>query len=152
MTESGLSVGAVAKRCGVAVSALHFYEAKGLIASSRNAGNQRRYNKEVIRRVSVIKAAQKVGISLAEIKEQLSVLDTKRAPTQKDWEKLSKNWRASLDERIAYMERLRDYLTGCIGCGCLSMKVCPLYNQDDELAEIAPGPVILDGKHPADKD
>lgn len=149
MSELGLSVGAVAKRCGVAVSALHFYESKGLIASTRNAGNQRRYNKEVIRRVSVIKAAQKVGISLTEIKEQLSVLDLKRAPSQKDWERLSKNWRASLDERIAYMERLRDYLTGCIGCGCLSMKVCPLYNQDDELAAISPGPVILDGKRPA---
>ena len=121
MKEPTLSVGAVAKRCGVAVSALHFYEEKGLIKSWRNAGNQRRFNKEVIRRVSVIKAAQKVGISLAEIQAQLSTLDNNRTPTQQDWERLSKNWRASLDDRIAYMERLRDYLTGCIGCGCLSM-------------------------------
>jgi MerR family redox-sensitive transcriptional activator SoxR len=147
MSEPNLTVGAVARRCGVAVSALHFYEEKGLIKSWRNAGNQRRFNKEVIRRVSVIKAAQKVGISLAEIQEQLSTLDNNRTPTQKDWERLSKNWRASLDERIAYMERLRDYLTGCIGCGCLSMKVCPLYNQNDELEVRGPGPVILEGRH-----
>jgi MerR family redox-sensitive transcriptional activator SoxR len=148
MSESGLSVGAVAKRCGVAVSALHFYESKGLIHSTRNAGNQRRYHKEVLRRVSVIKAAQKMGISLAEIASQFETLPSHRAPSQQDWSRMSRRWQASLDERIAYLERLRDYLTGCIGCGCLSMKVCPLYNEDDRLAVIGPGPVILE-KGPA---
>ena len=144
MVEQGLSVGAVANRCGVKISTLHFYESKGLIHSSRNAGNQRRYNKEVLRRVSVIKAAQKLGISRAEIREQFEALPKNKAPTQKDWEKMSRRWQASLDERIAYMERLRDYMTGCIGCGCLSMKVCPLYNEEDKLAVRGPGPVILE--------
>ncbi len=144
MSETGLSVGEVAKRCGVAVSALHFYESKGLIHSRRNAGNQRRYNKEVLRRVSVIKAAQKMGISLAEIGEQFEALPSNRAPSQRDWQKMSRGWQTSLNERIAYLERLRDYLTGCIGCGCLSMKVCPLYNDEDRLAVRGPGPVILD--------
>ena len=145
MSDASLAVGAVAKRCGVNLSTLHFYETKGLIHSWRNAGNQRRYNKEVLRRVSVIKAAQKMGISLAEIQEQLSMLPNKGAPTQKDWERMSMHWQAALDERIAYLERLRSYLTGCIGCGCLSMKVCPLYNKDDKLAGEGVGPVILEG-------
>jgi MerR family redox-sensitive transcriptional activator SoxR len=134
----------VAKRSGVAVSALHFYESKGLIHSTRNAGNQRRYHKEVLRRVSVIMAAQKMGISLAEIAEQFAALPSHRAPSQLDWSRMSRRWQASLDERIAYLERLRDYLTGCIGCGCLSMKVCPLYNEQDRLAARGPGPVILE--------
>ena len=144
MSESGLSVGAVARRSGVAVSALHFYESKGLIHSTRNAGNQRRYDKEVLRRVSIIKAAQRMGISLAEIAEQFDALPTQRAPSQKDWARMSRRWQASLDERIAYLERLRDCLTGCIGCGCLSMKVCPIYNGEDRLAVRGPGPVILE--------
>ena len=144
MSEPVLSVGAVSKRCGVAVSALHFYESRGLIHSTRNAGNQRRYHKEVLRRVSVIKAAQRMGISLAEIGEQFEALPTHRAPSQQDWARMSRRWQASLDERIAYLERLRDYLTGCIGCGCLSMKVCPLYNEEDRLAARGPGPVILE--------
>ena len=144
MSDPGLSVGAVAKRCGVAVSALHFYESKGLIHSTRNAGNQRRYHKEVLRRVSVIKAAQKMGISLAEIAEQFATLPSHRAPSQQDWSRMSRRWQASLDERIAYLERLRDYLNGCIGCGCLSMKACPMYNEEDRLATRGPGPVILE--------
>lgn len=144
MSEAGLSVGVVAKRAGVAVSALHFYESKGLIQSWRNTGNQRRYNKEVLRRVSIIKAAQKMGISLAEIAEQFDTLPSNRAPSQRDWERMSRHWQASLDERIAYLDRLREYLTGCIGCGCLSMKVCPLYNDEDKLAARGPGPVILE--------
>lgn len=145
MAEANWSVGRVAKRCGVRVSTLHFYEEKGLISSSRNAGNQRRYRADVIRRVSVIKAAQKMGISLASIKAAFANLPNQRTPTQKDWEKLSKSWRRELDERIAYLERLRDSLTGCIGCGCLSMKNCPLYNPDDKLGATASGPVILEG-------
>jgi MerR family redox-sensitive transcriptional activator SoxR len=138
------TVGKVAQRSGVTVSALHFYERKGLIRSDRNAGNQRRYRKDVLRRISVIKAAQKLGVTLAEIQQAFSTLPENRAPTQEDWEYLSEQWRTSLDARIAYMERLRDYLSSCIGCGCLSMKNCPLYNADDKLAEEGSGPVILD--------
>jgi MerR family redox-sensitive transcriptional activator SoxR len=115
-------VGKVAKRCGVKVSTLHFYEQKGLIHSVRNAGNQRRYKADVLRRVSVIKAAQKMGISLAAIKQAFSTLPDQRTLTTKDWQKLSSVWQADLNERIAYLQRLRDSLTGCIGCGCLSMK------------------------------
>lgn len=138
------TVGKVAQRSGVNVSTLHFYERKGLIKSTRNAGNQRRYRKDVLRRISVIKAAQKLGVTLAEIQQAFTDLPENRTPTQEDWEKLSEGWRSSLNARIAYMERLRDYLSGCIGCGCLSMKKCPLYNADDKLAEEGVGPVILD--------
>lgn len=144
MSEALLSVGQVAQRSGVKVSTLHFYETRGLIHSIRNAGNQRRYRKDVLRRVSVIKAAQKLGITLASIEEALATLPEGRTPTQKDWEKLAKNWKAELDSRIAYLEKLRDYMTGCIGCGCLSMKNCPMYNADDKLAEEGSGAVILD--------
>jgi len=138
------SVGRVAQRCGVKVSTLHFYEDKGLIFSTRNAGNQRRYRSEVLRRVSVIKAAQKMGISLESIKTALANLPDNRTPTKRDWERLSKQWRAELDGRIAYLENLRDSLTGCIGCGCLSMTNCPIYNDGDHLATKGVGPVILD--------
>lgn len=145
MGEANWTVGKVAKRCGVRVSTLHFYEEKGLISSSRNSGNQRRYRADVIRRVSVIKAAQKMGISLASIKQAFASLPDERTPTQRDWQKLSTAWKAELNDRIAYLERLRDSLTGCIGCGCLSMKKCPIYNAGDKLGEKASGPVILDG-------
>ncbi|MCG8415756.1 MAG: redox-sensitive transcriptional activator SoxR [Pseudomonadales bacterium] len=150
MAMPSLTVGKVARRCGVRVSTLHFYEEKGLISSSRNAGNQRRYRADVIRRISVIKAAQKMGISLGSIKEAFSKLPDQRTPTQKDWEKLSRSWRKELDDRIAYLERLRDSLTGCIGCGCLSMTNCPIYNPDDKLGENASGPVILESNQPFD--
>lgn len=146
MAASNLTVGKVAERSGVKVSTLHFYESKGLICSSRNAGNQRRYSSDVLRRIAMIKAAQKLGISLEEIKQALASLPKARTPTQDDWEKLSANWRTQLNERIAYMERLRDYLTGCIGCGCLSMKTCPLYNENDKRAADGPGAVILEEK------
>ncbi len=144
MEGSNWTVGKVAKRCGVNVSTLHFYEQKGLIHSSRNAGNQRRYKAEVLRRVSVIKAAQKMGISLASIKQAFASLPDQRTLTMKDWEKLSSAWQAELNARIAYLERLRDSLTGCIGCGCLSMKNCPIYNADDKCALEGSGPVILE--------
>jgi MerR family redox-sensitive transcriptional activator SoxR len=144
LENSNWTVGKVAQRTGVKVSTLHFYEQKGLIHSWRNAGNQRRYKADVLRRVSVIKAAQKMGISLATIKEALSGLPNNRTPTTKDWEKMSTRWQQELNARIAYLERLRDSLTGCIGCGCLSMKNCPIYNQDDKLAAEGSGPVILD--------
>ena len=144
MQSANWTVGKVAQRCGVNVSTLHFYEQKGLIHSLRNAGNQRRYKADVLRRVSVIKAAQKMGISLAAIKEAFANLPDRRTPTMKDWEKLSSAWQAELSGRIAYLQRLRDSLTGCIGCGCLSMKNCPIYNQDDKLAAEGSGPVILE--------
>jgi MerR family redox-sensitive transcriptional activator SoxR len=138
------SVGRVAKRCGVRVSTLHFYEEKGLISSFRNSGNQRRYKADVIRRVSVIKAAQKMGISLASIADAFATLPDQRTPTQRAWQRLSSKWQQELNARIAYLERLRDSLTGCIGCGCLSMKNCPIYNHEDKLESEGPGPVLLD--------
>ena len=141
------SVGFVARRCGVKVSTLHFYEQKGLIHSSRNAGNQRRYKADVLRRVSVIKAAQKMGITLEEIKKAFASLPDSRTPDKDDWEKLSRTWHQSLTDKISYLERLRDSLDGCIGCGCLSMKSCPIYNPDDTLNEFGDGPVILEQKH-----
>ena len=118
MSEATWSVGRVAKRCGVKVSTLHFYEQKGLIKSWRNAGNQRRYKPDVLRRIAVIKAAQQMGISLEEVKQALLSLPDNRTPTVEDWRDLSKNWQHMLNARIAYLQRLRDYLTGCIGCGC----------------------------------
>ncbi len=144
MSEANWTVGRVAKRCGVKVSTLHFYETRGLIQSWRNAGNQRRYKADVLRRISVIKAAQKMGISLEEIKQAFSTLPDNRTPTAADWQTLSTWWRDDLDARIDYLQRLRDSLTGCIGCGCLSMKNCPIYNEDDKLASEGSGPVILD--------
>jgi MerR family transcriptional regulator, redox-sensitive transcriptional activator SoxR len=138
-----LSVSDVASRTGVAVSALHFYERKGLIGSQRSHGNQRRYSRDVIRRISVIRAAQRLGLSLTEIAEVFSTLPNDRALSQDDWARLATDWRKSLDERIDDLQRLRDGLTGCIGCGCLSMKTCTLLNSDDHLAEAGPGPVLL---------
>jgi MerR family transcriptional regulator, redox-sensitive transcriptional activator SoxR len=139
-----LSVGEVAERSGVAVSTLHFYEAKGLIGSRRNAGNQRRYPREVLRRVAVIKVAQRLGIPLRLIREALAALPEGRTPTAEDWNRLSAHWRNELDDRIARLTRLRDELDGCIGCGCLSTKACPLRNPWDELSEQGAGPRLLD--------
>ncbi|UBB27346.1 redox-sensitive transcriptional activator SoxR [Pseudoxanthomonas japonensis] len=139
-----LTVGEVAERAGVAVSTLHFYESKGLIHSWRNAGNQRRYPREVLRRVAIIKVAQRTGIPLAEIREALSSLPEGRTPTAADWRKLSARWQADLDDRIERLTRLRDHMDSCIGCGCLSLKVCPLRNPLDELADEGPGPRLLD--------
>jgi MerR family transcriptional regulator, redox-sensitive transcriptional activator SoxR len=139
-----LTVGEVAKRSGVAVSTLHFYEAEGLIQSWRNSGNQRRYPREVLRRVAVIKVAQRTGIPLVEIREALATLPNSRTPTAADWTRLSKRWRADLDDRINRLVRLRDQLDGCIGCGCLSLAVCPLRNPWDKLGAQGPGPHLLD--------
>lgn len=139
-----LTVGEVARRCGVAVSAIHFYESKGLLRSWRNSGNQRRYPREALRRVSIIKVAQRLGISLRSIKEALDTLPKGRTPTSQDWKKLSLRWQGELDERIKKLSRLRDQLTGCIGCGCLSMNDCPLRNPWDELAEKGPGAQLLE--------
>ena len=134
-----LSVGEVARRAGVAVSALHFYEAKGLIASIRSGGNQRRYARGVLRRVAVIKAAQRVGIPLDEIKAALDTLPPDRSPSAEDWAALSLNWKDDLDSRIAELVRLRDHLDACIGCGCLSIDRCPLYNPNDRLGREGAG-------------
>jgi MerR family transcriptional regulator, redox-sensitive transcriptional activator SoxR len=139
-----LTVGEVAARSGVAVSALHFYEAQGLIRSWRNRGNQRRYPREVLRLVAVIKVAQRTGIPLATIRQALETLPDGRTPTAADWTRLSTMWRADLDDRIARLTRLRDQLDGCIGCGCLSLGVCPLRNPWDELGRQGPGPRLLD--------
>ncbi len=135
-----LSVGEVASRSGVAVSALHFYEKQGLIASARTAGNQRRYERSVLRRVAVIKVAQRLGVPLAEIAEALSSLPVNRTPSKKDWQSLSQRWQAQLDARIALLNQLRDQMDSCIGCGCLSLSVCPLRNAQDCLSGDGPGP------------
>ncbi|ESP94765.1 MULTISPECIES: redox-sensitive transcriptional activator SoxR [Pseudoalteromonas] len=142
--EPRLSVGQVAKRADVAVSTLHFYETKGLIRSWRNTGNQRRYKKDVLRRIAVIKAGQKMGISLSEIQETLGQLPQSRTPTKEDWANMSRFWQAQLDEKIAYMMRVREMVDGCIGCGCLSMKSCPMYNPDDIVAKESNGAVWLE--------
>lgn len=139
-----LSVGEVARRSGLAVSAIHFYEAKGLIRSRRNAGNQRRFSRDVLRRVAIIKVAQRTGITLGEIRTAFEALPESRAPSAADWKRLSAGWRQALDERIVRLTQLRDQLDHCIGCGCLSMVECPLRNPEDELAEEGAGPRLLD--------
>jgi MerR family transcriptional regulator, redox-sensitive transcriptional activator SoxR len=135
-----LTVGQVAARSGVAVSALHFYEAEGLIRSTRTAGNQRRFPREVLRRVAFIRASQAVGIPLRRIKDALDRLPDGRTPTRRDWERLSAAWRDDLDQRIIDLQHLRDRLSGCIGCGCLSLGLCKLMNPDDLAAQQGPGP------------
>jgi|SRR5215469_7398568 len=139
-----LTVGEVARRSGVAISTLHFYEAEGLIRSWRNQGNHRRYARDVLRRVAIIRVAQRAGISLASIREALKTLPDQRTPTTEDWTRLSAMWRADLDDRIARLTRLRDQMDGCIGCGCLSLESCPLRNPWDRLSNQGPGPRLLD--------
>ncbi len=141
-----LSVGEVAARSGVAVSTLHFYESRGLIQSTRNAGNQRRYPRSVLRRVAVIKVAQRMGIPLAVIAEALQALPNRRTPTVADWRRLSARWQQDLDARIHTLTQLRDQLDGCIGCGCLSLKACPLRNAQDTLAGEGAGPHFDEGR------
>lgn len=135
-----LTVGQVAERSGVAVSALHFYERQGLITSRRTAGNQRRYARDTLRRIAFIKVSQRVGIPLARIRTALESLPDERTPTVDDWARLSRGWRSELDARIDQLERLRDDLSDCIGCGCLSLERCVLSNPYDRLAEEGPGP------------
>ncbi|MFJ9647211.1 redox-sensitive transcriptional activator SoxR [Streptomyces sp. NPDC004244] len=130
-----LTVGQLSARSGAAVSALHFYETKGLISSRRTAGNQRRYSRDALRRVAFVRAAQRVGIPLAAIRDALAELPEERTPTKEDWARLSDMWRSELEQRITQLERLRDHLTDCIGCGCLSLKTCALSNPDDVFGE-----------------
>lgn len=135
-----LSIGELSERSGVAPSALRYYERLGLIQSERTSGNQRRYAPAQLRRVAFIRIAARIGVPLDEIRSALDSLPRGRTPTRADWERLSRRWRTRLDERIAFLERLRDDLTGCIGCGCLSLKTCRIYNPDDALALEGPGP------------
>ncbi len=144
-----VTIGELSERTGVAPSALRFYESEGLIEATRSAGGQRRYHRDVMRRVSFIRIAQRVGLSLDQIRDALASLPASRTPSKADWARLSKSWRPLLDERIAVLERLRDSLTGCIGCGCLSLRVCQLYNHDDIAGELGPGPRYLLGDEPA---
>ena len=139
-----LTVGEVARRSGVAVSTLHFYEAKGLIRSWRTNGNQRRYAREVLRRVAIIRVAQRMGMELEAIRRALKALPRERTPTAEDWKKLSASWENDLNARIERLTRLRDQLNGCIGCGCLSMEACPLRNPCDRLSKQGPGPRLLE--------
>lgn len=139
-----LTPGQLSERSGVSVSALHFYEKQELISSRRTSGNQRRYARETLRRVAFVRISQRVGIPLAHIREALSELPEGRTPTREDWSRLSSRWHSDLDRRIAQLIRLRDDLTGCIGCGCLSLAGCALANPHDELGDSGPGARMLD--------
>ena len=138
-----ITIGELSARSGVATSALRYYERLGLIRSVRTAGNQRRYDRTELRRVAFVRASAQVGVPLDEIRQALATLPDGRTPTKADWARLSRAWRSRLDAQIALLERLRDTLTNCIGCGCLSLKSCSLYNPADELAARGPGPVRL---------
>lgn len=134
-----LTIGQVAERSGIAHTTLRFYEDRGLLFSTRTSGNQRRFSRAVLRRLAFIKAAQRVGVSLEEIKQAMDSLPADRAPTRRDWARLSSAWHEELDTRIDALTRLRDRLTGCIACGCLSLRTCALQNPDDQAAAHGPG-------------
>ncbi|MEI6666374.1 MAG: redox-sensitive transcriptional activator SoxR [Chloroflexota bacterium] len=138
-----LTIGAVAARSGVAPSALRYYETEGLITSVRGTGGQRRYERAVLRRVAVLRAAQALGLTLDEIREAFESLPAGRTPTASDWARLSRSWKKRLTKRIAELERLRDKLTGCIGCGCLTLGRCALFNPGDRIADKGPGARLL---------
>jgi MerR family redox-sensitive transcriptional activator SoxR len=131
MNETVITIGELAKRSGVAASAIRFYEEQGLISSTRTGGGQRQYRRETLRRVGFIRAAQAVGLNLAEIRSVLETLPGQRTPTKQDWERLSRAWQPLLQERIDGLVALRDQLASCVGCGCLSLKSCSLYNPED---------------------
>lgn len=143
MAPDQVTIGEVAARTGVAASALRYYERMGLIQADRTGGNQRRYARSVIRRVSFIRIAQRVGLTLDEIRDALATLPRERTPTKEDWTRLSRLWRQHLDDQVTLLQRLRDDLDSCIGCGCLSLKRCTLYNPKDVLAEQGSGPRLL---------
>ena len=144
-----LSIGALSERTGVSRSALRYYEDEGLIHAERTTGGQRRYPRATLRRVSFIRVAQQLGLRLDEIRDALASLPDNRTPTERDWERLSRAWRPRIDAQIAMLERLRDRLDKCIGCGCLSLKHCMLLNEGDKAAERGPGPrFLLDGSTP----
>ena len=143
IARKGILIGKVAERTGVSVSAIRFYEDAGLVIAGRNKGGQRVFETADIRRISFVIIAQKLGFSLRQIKNQLDALPNKRTPTLADWEKISQSFSVDIDDRIYALTQLRDKLTGCIGCGCLSLKKCALYNQDDIAAKAGPGPRYL---------
>jgi MerR family transcriptional regulator, redox-sensitive transcriptional activator SoxR len=146
--QAELTVGELAARSGVTVSALHFYERQGLIGSRRTGGNQRRYRRDALRRVALIRVAQRVGIPLAHIRAALAGLPDSRTPTRSDWQRLSHDWQAELDQRIHRLQQLRDQFIDCIGCGCLSIDRCALANPHDALGHHGPGPRrLLDSEH-----
>jgi MerR family redox-sensitive transcriptional activator SoxR len=145
MAVAHLTIGELSARSGVAPSALRYYEDEGLIQSERTTGNQRRYQRVTLRRVAFIRSAQRVGLTLDEISEALATLPAGRTPTKADWSRLSRSWRPRLDAQIERLERLREKLDGCIGCGCLSLRSCSLNNPDDEVAARGPGAVYLEG-------
>lgn len=148
--EDLLTIGAVADRTGIAPSALRFYEREGLIRSTRTSGSQRRYERDVLRRLAFIRVAQTVGLGLPEIRDSLADLPSERTPTKADWDRIARAWRPQLDERIAALTRLRDQLGECIGCGCLSLRGCALYNPSDRASRLGPGPRYLLGDRPDD--
>lgn len=138
--QNSLTIGELAARSGVAPSALRYYERLGLIRATRTSGNQRRYERTELRRVAFIRIAQQVGVSLEEIRTALAELPDSRTPTRADWARLSRRWQSRLEEQIALLQRLRDNLADCIGCGCLSLRSCNLYNPNDQLGATGSGP------------
>jgi MerR family transcriptional regulator, redox-sensitive transcriptional activator SoxR len=148
--EDTLSIGEVASRSGIAPSALRFYESEGLVHAVRDGGGRRRYDREVLRRLAFIRVAQRIGLSLDEIRTALATLPDGRTPTAKDWARLSRQWRPRLNEQIEMLVALRDQLTSCIGCGCLSLRACALYNPADGAASLGSGPRYLLGDTSAD--
>ncbi|NIZ08313.1 redox-sensitive transcriptional activator SoxR [Pseudooceanicola sp. HF7] len=146
----GLTIGQVAERTGLAVSAIRYYEEEGLVAPTRNDAGQRRFERADIRRLSFVMIAQQLGASIAEIRAQLAALPRSRTPSAADWRQMAENYRTDLNRRIAQLEKLRDDLDGCIGCGCLSLERCALYNPQDRAAGLGPGPRYLLGNSSAD--
>ncbi len=144
--EELLSIGEVAERSGLATSAIRFYEQRGLVHAERAAGGQRRFRRDVLRRIAFIRIAQRVGLSLEEIASALAGLPVDRAPSRQDWQRLTRGWRQRIDERIAVLEALRGGLTSCIGCGCLSLRTCTLSNPGDVAASLGSGPTYLLGE------
>ncbi len=140
-----LSIGEVAERTGVSVSALRFYETEGMVTPSRTPGGQRRFPRDALRRIAFIRVAQRVGLSLDEIRGALATLPEQRTPTAADWARLSRSWKSELDERIRLLQSVRDDLSSCIGCGCLSLQACRLYNPDDRARVLGQGPRYLLG-------
>lgn len=138
--EKWLTIGGLSERTGVATSALRYYEAEGLVHAERTPSGQRRYHRDALRRVSFIRVAQQVGLTLVEIREAMASLPENRTPTEKDWRQLSESWRPRLDAQITMLERLRERLDKCIGCGCLSLRVCHIVNPDDQASATGTGP------------
>jgi MerR family redox-sensitive transcriptional activator SoxR len=149
--DDELTIGELSERSGVAPSALRFYERHGLIHARRTEGNQRRYARVTLRRIALVQAGKAAGIPLARIRAALDALPRDRTPTKRDWERLSRGWRRELDERIAILQAVRNRLTGCIGCGCLSLQRCELINSDDEAAGLGPGAHYLRRPSPLER-